>query len=182
MIPKYFTWESTHYRCHLLSFTAGAKGTSFLLIDDNLQLELGIENELECTIWWHFVLMFPWKTLALPAWTDQSAYIQGKWRRKPCIHECCSSITIPHLKFRLLHTVVESTMNLAYLRHCCPPHGHSVSLSCQSRHIWKVSRWANSAIHPIRKKQPNHKCNFKIIGCHLNKIRLDYHQKWNYST
>lgn len=66
-----------------------------------------MENELESTIWWHLVLMFPWKTLDLQFSARSiciySWQLYGNLRGKPCIHEYCSSITMPHLKFRFLH-------------------------------------------------------------------------------
>lgn len=90
-----------------LSVYPGPKGTPFPLIAGNLVPELCMENELESTIWWHLVLMFPWKALDL-RFLDRSICIYswqlyGNLRGKPCIHEYCSSITMPHLKFRFLH-------------------------------------------------------------------------------
>ena len=110
IIPKYFMtfiitavyseWSqsprsSRAKRCPLFSFIA-----------DELDPELCTENELESTVWWHLVLMFPRKMSDVRS-SDRSiciysSQLYGNLRGKPCIHEYCSSITMPHLKFRFL--------------------------------------------------------------------------------
>lgn len=79
----------------------------FSLIAASLEPEMQIGSELESTIWWHLVIMFPWKTSDLQ-FLDRSLCIYswqlyGNLRGKPCIHEYCSSITMQHLKFIFLH-------------------------------------------------------------------------------
>lgn len=99
-------FHSSSRSCRCLFSLPGPIGSPFPIIADNLQSGLCMGNKFASTFWWRLALTCSQKAWELRLWDGSicilSQQLYGNLRGRPCIHEYCSSIMTPHLKFRFL--------------------------------------------------------------------------------
>lgn len=145
--PRSHFHSSSSQSCRYLFSLPGPIGSPFPIIADNLQSGLCMGNKFASTFWWRLALTCSQKAWELRFWDGSicilSQQLYGNLRGRPCIHEYCSSIMTPHLKFRFLRCGT-CDADALYVRSSIGTSLLLPFLSCENRIFYLISflsRW-----------------------------------------